>query len=78
MRTTPAIAPLTDIGVWVRGNGLEVVLLLIGTVLLVRFVGWARDKTTERIETTSKDGLSVATEQERTLIWVGCLSSRQG
>jgi len=30
-------------------------MLLIGTVLLVRFVGWARDKTTERIETTSKD-----------------------
>ena len=55
MRTIPAIAPLTDISVWVRGNGLEVVLLLIGTVLLVRFVGWARDKTTERIETTSKD-----------------------
>lgn len=55
VKTTPAITPLTDISVWMRGNGLEVVLLLLGTVLLVRFIGWARDRTTQRIETTSKD-----------------------
>jgi len=53
--TIPAIAPLSDISVWLRGNGLEVVLLLLGTVLLVRFVAWARDRTTDRIESTSKD-----------------------
>ncbi len=48
--TVPAIAPLTDIGTWARSNGLEIVLLVLGAVLLVRFVGWARDWFARRTE----------------------------
>ena len=33
--------PLTDASYWVRGSGLEVVMLLLGSVLLSRSVRWA-------------------------------------
>ena len=49
-----AITPLDDIGVWARGNGLEIVLLVLGAVLLVRFAGWVRDRITKRIDATSE------------------------
>jgi moderate conductance mechanosensitive channel len=41
--------------VWARGNGLEIVLLVLGAVLLVRFTGWARDQITGRIDASSQD-----------------------
>jgi small conductance mechanosensitive channel len=45
-----AVTPLTDLSDWVRGRGLEVVLISLGAVLLVRFMGWVRDETTARID----------------------------
>ena len=53
--TPLAIVPLTDISVWVRGNGLEIVLLVLGAVLLGRFVAWVGDRITRRIDTASRD-----------------------
>jgi small conductance mechanosensitive channel len=50
-----AITPLDDVSVWARGNGLEIVLLVLGAVLLVRFAGWARDRITRRIDASSRD-----------------------
>jgi moderate conductance mechanosensitive channel len=50
-----AITPLDDIGVWLRGDGLEIVLLVLGSVLLGRFAGWLRDRITDRIDASSKD-----------------------
>lgn len=35
-----ALAPLRDLGHWARGDGLEIVLLVSGAVLLVRLVKW--------------------------------------
>jgi small conductance mechanosensitive channel len=48
-----AVRPLTDVSTWARGNGLEIVLILLGTVLLTRFVSWAGRRVTERIDATA-------------------------
>ena len=52
MTVTPplAIAPLTDITTWLRGRGLEIVLLALGAVLLARFVTWCGRRITERMD----------------------------
>jgi small conductance mechanosensitive channel len=42
--------PLHEISVWARGRGLEIVLLVVGTVLLTRLVSWLGQKITERID----------------------------
>jgi small-conductance mechanosensitive channel len=42
--------PLADVGRWASGNGLEIVLLVTGAVLLSRFVGWAGERITDRID----------------------------
>jgi len=47
---TVAITSLDDFGTWVRGNGLEIVLLIVGSILLARFAGWFGAKLTERID----------------------------
>ena len=41
---TSAIAPLTDLSNWARSNGLVIVLLVLGAILLTRFAQWARDR----------------------------------
>lgn len=35
---------------WLAGRGLEVVLIILGSVLLARFVGWAGSRITDRID----------------------------
>ncbi len=55
MTTIPAITPLTDVSVWARGDGLEVVLLVVGAMLLVRFAGWFRDRVTKRIDASTDE-----------------------
>jgi small conductance mechanosensitive channel len=51
-----AMTPLTDIGVWARGSGLEIVLLVTGAVLLTRFVTWLGGRITARIDAHSGNG----------------------
>jgi small conductance mechanosensitive channel len=43
-------APLPDVQTWVRGSGLEIVLLILGSILLTRFAIWLRGVITERID----------------------------
>ena len=43
-------APLPDVQNWVRGSGLEILLLVIGSILLTRFAIWLRAVITERID----------------------------
>jgi small conductance mechanosensitive channel len=50
------IAPLTDITDWVRGRGLEVVLIVLGSILLARFVQWVGGKVTDRIDSRASGG----------------------
>ena len=47
---TGAIAPLTDLSRWARGNLLEIVLLVLGAILLTRLAGWLRGRITARID----------------------------
>ncbi|MDJ0356478.1 mechanosensitive ion channel family protein [Paenarthrobacter sp. PH39-S1] len=48
-------AQLADIGVWIRSNGLEIVLLILGAMLLARFITWSGDGITDRIDAVSPD-----------------------
>ncbi|MGY2001322.1 mechanosensitive ion channel family protein [Blastococcus sp. SYSU DS1024] len=47
---------LRDVLDWLSGRGLEVVLIVLGSVLLARFVGWVGDKITDRIDRNSTGG----------------------
>jgi small conductance mechanosensitive channel len=51
-----AIAPLNDIRDWVTGRGLVVVLLILGSILLARFVQWVGTKITDRIDSRATGG----------------------
>src|ERR1019366_4155233 len=44
------LAPLPDVPLWVRGNGLEILLFVLGAVLLTRFGTWFKAMITERID----------------------------
>src|SRR5262245_51381422 len=46
------IANLSD---WARGNGLEIVMLVTGAMLLTRLTTWLRGKITRRIDAASHD-----------------------
>jgi len=47
----PAVtAPASDFVDWLRGHGLEIVLLVTGAVLLARFVKWGSDRLTARMD----------------------------
>jgi small-conductance mechanosensitive channel len=50
-----AIAPLTDVSVWLRSSGLEIVLLVLGALLVARFVTWAGRRITGRIDAAATD-----------------------
>lgn len=65
MTTVLGITPLTDFSVWVRGNGLEIVLLVLGAVLLVRLVAWVRDRATRRIDASRDDNALVRSEASK-------------
>ena len=46
----PTAVPLPDAVFWLRGSGLEIVLLIVGSILLTRFANWFRGAITERID----------------------------
>ena len=52
---TGAMAPLTDLSRWVRGDLLEIVLLILGAILLTRLAGWLRDKIVARIDAHAQE-----------------------
>jgi small-conductance mechanosensitive channel len=47
---------LTDLTDWLRGRGLEIVLIALASVLLARFVAWAGRRATDRIGRRATDG----------------------
>ena len=47
---TGAIAPLTDFGIWARGDLLVIILLILGATLLTRFADWARGRIVDHID----------------------------
>ena len=55
MPTIGALKPLTDIGLWTRSSGLEIVLLVTGVILATRFATWLGGRISARIEKQSGD-----------------------
>lgn len=51
-----AAAPLNDLKTWVEGRGLEIVLIILGSVLLARLVTWIGTTVTARIDARSSGG----------------------
>ena len=47
---------LTDVSLWARGSGLEIVLLVIGTILLTRLATWLGARITGRIRRERQGG----------------------
>lgn len=45
-----AATPIHDFGRWSRGDGLEIVLLVLGSVMLARFIRWFSDVATAHAE----------------------------
>ena len=41
---------------WLAGRGLEIVLLVLGSVLLARFISWVGEKITDRIDARATGG----------------------
>ena len=51
----PSAEPLPDVLTWLRGSGLEILLLVLGAVLLTRFAMWLRGLVTERIDANDRE-----------------------
>jgi small conductance mechanosensitive channel len=50
-----SMTALPDIGLWARGSGLEIVLLLTGAILLTRFATWLGGRITDRIDASARE-----------------------
>ena len=50
------MGPLTDLLDWLAGRGLQIVLIVLGSVLLARFVTWVGTRITDRIDARSTGG----------------------
>src|SRR6202034_3776494 len=50
-----SVTPLPDIGLWARGSGLEIVLLLTGAILLTRLATWLGARITGRIDANARE-----------------------
>lgn len=46
---------LSHFGHWVRGSGLEIVLLVLGAILVTRSIGWFGDLLTDRIDERAQE-----------------------
>ncbi len=50
------MGPLTDLLDWLAGRGLEIVLIVLGSVLVARFISWVASRITDRIDARATDG----------------------
>ena len=50
-----AIAPLDDLDTWARGDLLEIVLLVLGTILLTRLAVWVRDRVVAHVDAIARE-----------------------
>jgi small conductance mechanosensitive channel len=50
------MGPLTDLLDWLAGRGLEIVLIVLGSVLVARFITWVGARITDRIDARSTVG----------------------
>jgi moderate conductance mechanosensitive channel len=50
-----SVQPLNDALTWARGSGLEIVLLVLGTILLTRLATWLGARITGRIDANARE-----------------------
>jgi len=55
MSIIPMAESLPDVPLWIRGNGLEILLLVLGAILLTRFATWLRAMITKRIDENTRE-----------------------
>src|SRR5665647_1530271 len=55
MSIIPMAESLPDVPLWIRGNGLEILLLVLGAILLTRLATWLRAMITERIDENTRE-----------------------
>jgi small conductance mechanosensitive channel len=56
--------PLSDALLWLRGSGLEIVLLVLGAILLTRFATWLGGVITARIDANAGGGDALVRSEE--------------
>ncbi len=44
------VSAFSDLSQWIRGEGLEIVLWVTGSILVARFIAWVGTWTTDRID----------------------------
>ena len=49
------VRPLSDVTLWARGSGLEIVLIMTGTILLTRLATWLGGRITGRIDANARE-----------------------
>ena len=49
------VRPLTDVALWTRGSGLEIVLIVTGTILLTRLATWLGTRIAGRIDANARE-----------------------
>jgi moderate conductance mechanosensitive channel len=59
LRAAAAITPLSDFDRWARGDLLEIILIVTGSILLTRLVTWISGQYIQRIDARSKGADSV-------------------
>ena len=59
-----AATPLSDALLWLRGSGLEIVLLVLGAILLTRFATWLGGVITARIDANAGGGDALVRSEE--------------
>jgi small conductance mechanosensitive channel len=65
---TVATVTWNEISMWARTSGLEIVMLILGSILLGRFATWFGERVTTRIEATDRPDVGdaiVRSEQEK-------------
>lgn len=50
-----ALTPLTDLDAWARSDGLQIVLIVTGAILLTRLANWLGGSITHRIDEANRD-----------------------
>jgi small conductance mechanosensitive channel len=49
------VAPLSDVGLWARTSGLQIVMIVVGAVLIARCLSWFGARLTESIDAKATD-----------------------
>ena len=57
-------ASLDNLGLWARGNGLEIVMIATGALLIARFVRWSSDRVTRHAEALRHEADSLVRSED--------------